>query len=221
MQASRSQIAREQLRAELMQKAIPPSYRPVAHLLVPSLIGLGVAAVAVLLLNDVRLAELWAVPITFVLGLGLEWRAHKDLLHRRVPGFQLLYDRHERSHHVVFTADDMAMRSRREMALVLMPWFAIVGVTLLLAPIALLTGWLASINSGLLVLATGVAFFLSYEWLHLAYHLPSDHPISRLPLVQRLGNLHRTHHDPQNMKRWNFNITVPLFDVLHRSLKRD
>lgn len=204
-----------------MQKAIPPSYRPVAHLLVPSLIGLGVAAVALLLLKDVRLAELWAVPITYALGLGLEWRAHKDLLHRRVPGFQLLYDRHERSHHIVFTADDMAMRSRREMALVLMPWFAIVGVTLLLAPIALLTGWLASRNSGLLVVATGVVFFLSYEWLHLAYHLPSDHPVSRLWLVQRLGNLHRTHHDPQNMKRWNFNITVPLFDVLHRSLKRD
>lgn len=217
--SSRSQTAREQLRTELMGEAIPPGYRPIVHLLCPSLIGLGVAVVALLLLKNLHLAQLWTVPITYALGLGFEWRVHKDLLHKRVPGLALLYDRHERSHHIVFTADDMAMRSRREMALVLMPWFAIVLVTLVLAPVALLVGWLVSRNCGLLVLATGVAFFVSYEWLHLAYHLPASHPISRLWLVRRLGTFHRIHHDPPNMRRWNFNVTVPLFDVLHRSLK--
>jgi hypothetical protein len=204
-----------------MRKAIPPGYSPTRHLLVPSLIGLGVAAIALGFIRDLRLVELWTVPITYVGGLGLEWRAHKDLLHRRTPPFGELYERHERSHHAVFTADDMAMRTPDECALVLMPWFAIVLVTALLLPIAGLAGWLVSRNTGLLVLCTGVAFFVSYEWLHLAYHLPADHPVSRLWLVRRLGMLHRSHHHPPNMKRWNFNVTIPLFDVLHGSLKRD
>jgi hypothetical protein len=191
--------------------------------LCPSLIGVGVAALAVALCRDLRPAELLTVPITYALGLGLEWRAHKDILHRRwpLPGFSMLYDRHEKMHHVVYPAEDMAMRGIRERALVLMPWFAIVLVTGILLPLALLTGYLTSRNRGLLVLATGALFFVSYELLHLAYHLPPEHPVARLGLIRRLRTLHRTHHHPPNMKRWNFNVTIPLFDVIHRTLKKD
>ena len=210
----------ERQRAAILAR-LPGWYSPVAHLALPSAFGLACLIFAAAHIHALRLVELWTIPITLLAAFGFEWRVHKDLLHKRMPGLELLYDRHERSHHIVFTADDMAMRSRREMALVLMPWFAIVLVTLVLAPVALLVGWLVSRNCGLLVLATGVAFFVSYEWLHLAYHLPAGHPISRLWLVRRLGTFHRIHHDPPNMRRWNFNVTVPLFDVLHRSLKGD
>jgi sterol desaturase/sphingolipid hydroxylase (fatty acid hydroxylase superfamily) len=60
-------------------------------------------------------------------------------------------------------------------------------------------------------------FFLSYEWTHLAYHLP-DGRLGRLSLVRHLRELHRRHHDPRLMKRWNFNITVPVFDVIRGTL---
>ncbi|MBK7399278.1 MAG: hypothetical protein IPJ34_24170 [Myxococcales bacterium] len=29
---------------------------------------------------------------------------------------------------------------------------------------------------------------------------------------------HRRHHHPRLMQRWNFNVTIPLFDWLHRSV---
>jgi sterol desaturase/sphingolipid hydroxylase (fatty acid hydroxylase superfamily) len=29
---------------------------------------------------------------------------------------------------------------------------------------------------------------------------------------------HRLHHDPKVMRKWNFNIGIPLFDVLFRTL---
>jgi hypothetical protein len=223
MDGSRFERAHEKLRADIVSRAISPGYQPTLHLLCPSLIGVGVAIVAVALLRDLRPVELWTVPITYVLGLGLEWRAHKDILHRRwpLPGFSMLFDRHERMHHVVYPAEDMQMRSKDERGLVLMPWFAIVLVTMLLLPLALLVGNLTTRNDGLLVLATGALFFVAYELLHLSYHLPQSHPVAKLKIIRRLSALHRTHHHPPNMKRWNFNVTVPLFDVIHGSLKRE
>jgi len=220
---SQRRLAHEKLRAELVSRNVSPGYNPTLHLLCPSALGFGVAILAAALLRDLRPVELWTVPITFVLALGLEWRAHKDILHRRwpLPGFSMLYDRHERVHHVIYPAEDMQMRSLSERALVLMPWFAIVLVTVLLLPLAFTVGALTSRNCGLLVLGTGALFFVSYELMHLSYHLPVEHPVAKLKIVRRLSELHRTHHHPPNMKRWNFNVTVPLFDVVHGTLKRE
>jgi sterol desaturase/sphingolipid hydroxylase (fatty acid hydroxylase superfamily) len=45
--------------------------------------------------------------------------------------------------------------------------------------------------------------------------LPEDHPIARLGFIAKLREHHRRHHEPRLMKRWNFNVTVPVFDWLH------
>jgi hypothetical protein len=210
--------AREQLRAQLVRTFVPPTYSPRRHLAIPTAIGLGGIATAVVLLRDLRPAELLAVPVTLLAGFGFEWRVHKDLLHRRLWPLHILYDRHERLHHVIFTEDDMGLRGRHEMALVLLPTFAIVLVLGMLLPIGLGLAQLVSRNSVLLFIATSLGFFLTYEWLHLAYHLPIDTRVGRHPLIARLRALHQRHHDPKLMKRWNFNVTVPLFDWLHRTL---
>ena len=82
----------------------------------------------------------------------------------------------------------------------------------------LLVGQLLSRSCGLLFVATSLLFFLMYEWLHLAYHIPADTWLGRNPLIAKLRARHQLHHDPRLMKRWNFNITVPLFDWLHGTL---
>jgi hypothetical protein len=199
---SRREAAREAIVA-----GIPATYNPAVHFVVPALLGASVLAASVWLLQDVRPIELLTIPITLFLGLGFEWRVHKSVLHERQP---LL-------HHVVYTYDDMTMRSSREWRLVLMPAYAIVLVFVMMAPIAAAVWYFASRNVALLHLATAMLFFLAYEWMHLAYHLPQEHPIGRLGIVRRLRELHRRHHDPRLMKRWNFNVTVPLFDWIHRS----
>ena len=208
--------AREELRAQLVSR-IPPTYSPSKHLLIPSTIGLlGITAV-LCLVHNLRLVELWTIPVTLLGGLGLEWRAHKDLLHQRRRGLEILNDRHERLHHVVFTHDDMGLRGQHEMALVLLPTFAIVPLLGMLLPLGLLLSQLAPRNCALLAVATSLAFFLLYEWLHLAYHLPPDTFIGRNPLIAGLRSLHQRHHDPRLMRRWNFNVTIPVFDWLHRT----
>jgi hypothetical protein len=127
----------------------------------------------------------------------------------------MLYVRHELYHHVIYTYDDMTMREKREWRLVLMPSYAIVLVFGMLVPLGVGLWKLFGANVALLHVATSMIFFLMYEWLHLAYHLPQDHPVARVGLLRKLRELHRRHHEPRLMKRWNFNVTVPLFDWIH------
>ena len=66
-----------------------------------------------------------------------------------------------------------------------------------------------------------MAYVLSYEWLHLAYHLPPDSFVGRLPPIRFLRRHHATHHDPRLMMRWNFNITIPLWDLVRGTYRRE
>ena len=205
-------------REALVLAGIPAHYSPLLHVLGPTLMCACVIAGSLAGLQPLGLWELGTVPLTYLGGLALEWRVHKSVLHRRVPVLATLYERHERSHHVIYTADAMEIRAYRELALVLLPWFAIVLIVVAMLPLTWLLAQLVSRNVACLFLLTSTVFFLQYEWFHMAYHLPAQHPIAKLRLVRALATLHRRHHDPRNMKRWNFSITIPLFDVLHQTL---
>ena len=60
--------------------------------------------------------------------------------------------------------------------------------------------------------ASVVLYVLTYEWLHLAYHLPADGAVGRLRATRWLRRHHQRHHHPPLMQRWNFNVTLPLWD---------
>jgi hypothetical protein len=197
---------------------IPAWYSPALHLTIPTVLGLTAMIASLFFVHQLQPLELLAVPLTLLLAFGFEWRAHQLVLHRRIPGLGVLYDRHELQHHVVFTYDDLAMRAPRELWLILMPAYAVVLVFLIELPLALLTARLFGTNAGCLFMVTSMAFFLSYEWLHCAYHLPPDSVVGRLGVIARLREHHRRHHDPRLMKRWNFNVTVPVFDWVHRTV---
>jgi hypothetical protein len=156
----------------------------------------------------------------YLLSNATEWRAHKDLLHRRRWPFQVLYDRHTPTHHRIYHTEDMAVRSRREWRLVLLPAYGVALIALGTFPLALgLSRWVGT-NVAALTLATGMLYVVSYEWLHLAYHLPQEHPVARLGWIRALRAHHARHHDPRLMQRWNFNVTVPLWDLVRGTVWR-
>jgi len=191
---------------------IPRWYSPRFHLVFPTLIGFGVMIAALTQIRELRPVELITLPLALLFMFGFEWWVHKNVLHRRLPLVGVLYERHELHHHVVYTYDDMAMRDRDERWLVLVPAYAVVLVALLNVPIAWACAALFAPNVGYLFLVTSMFFFLSYEWLHLSYHMPPDSFVGRMKVIALLREQHRRHHDPRLMKRWNFNVTVPLFD---------
>jgi hypothetical protein len=119
---------------------------------------------------------------------------------------------------MIYTTADMEVRETREFGLVMIPAFGVAGAVLVTAPWALLFAWLWSANAGWLLLVTASLYMVSYELFHLAYHLPSANPISKIGVIRRLREHHAWHHDPRLMQRWNFNVTVPLFDWIHRTI---
>ena len=55
---------------------------------------------------------------------------------------------------------------------------------------------------------------VSYEVLHLCYHAPSESFIGRLRFIRVMRTHHARHHDMRRMAHVNFNVTIPLADVV-------
>ena len=211
----------DSIRDHLRQKcvaAIPRWYSPWAHLACPSTIGIGIIVAAVLLLRQPTWLELLTVPAVWILSNAMEWRAHRYVLHERTWYAPVLYDRHTPIHHRVFVGDDMAIRSAKEFRLVLIPAFGILVIFVGVLPFAGGLWLLGARNPALLFVATSMFYVLSYEWLHLAYHAPADSFIGRTRLIAKLRRHHATHHAPELMQKWNFNVTVPLWDWLRGTI---
>lgn len=156
-----------------------------------------------------------------IYGVVRDQLAVINILHRRTWPLEFLFWRHTPEHHVIFVRDDMAMRETREFRLVLIPFYGIVAIFVLALPITAALWFPASPNLALLWVASTMGYVVSYEWLHLAYHLPDANPIGRSPLIRRLRRHHAVHHTPELMQRWNVNVTVPLGDWLLGTIHPD
>jgi hypothetical protein len=196
-------LADEKLRQKITAD-IPWWYSPWGHLAATTGIGLavlGVSSVQLVRLGTTRATDWLMVPMVLLLANFFEWRVHKKVLHRRnkyFPPMQTIYDKHTPMHHMVYVEEDMALRSTKEFRLVLIPAAGVAGIVLTASPIAFAVGRLWSAPAGWL--------------LHLCYHAPSESFIGRLAFIKVMRAHHAKHHDPRFMQKWNFNVTLPLFD---------
>jgi hypothetical protein len=203
----------ESFRQHMLAK-IPRWYSPGGHL--TGTLGVGIITLSVALgrLDAPSLLEFLTVPCAFVFANLVEWFAHRYLMHQRHFPLTVLYDRHTPEHHRVFSYDGMAIDTPRELKLVLIPAMGVLGMVLLAAPVALLVGSVLSWNVGWLFLATAGVYVVGYELSHLAYHLPERSFVYRLPFLRALREHHARHHIPSLMQRHNFNVTIPIGDLL-------
>ena len=201
-----------------MLARVPRWYSPYGHL--AGTVGIGVVAVGICLsrLRAPSALELATIPIAFAFANLVEWLAHKHLMHRRRRPFSVLFDRHTPEHHRVYHKGSMAMKSARELRLVLIPAMGVLGIVLLAAPAAFLAGVVANENVGWLFLLTSALYVVAYELTHLCYHLPESTPLYRFSAVRFLREHHAEHHATGRMQHFNFNVTVPLFDLIFRTM---
>ena len=193
-----------------LRRGIGRRYSGVLHFAFTSAVALAVIGAALSSVRSPSLLSLLTIPLTFLYANFVEWRAHRGPMHRKVRGLSLVHERHALQHHAFFTASEMQIDSARDCKMVLFPPVLIVfffGLFAVPAGFALRVA--LGPNVAALFVASAMAYFLLYEWLHLAYHLPV-----RLPGLSRLRRHHATHHDPRLMSRSNFNITFPLCDAL-------
>ena len=203
------------------EREIPARYDPRLHLAIT--FGGGALALVTCLaqLHAVRPLEWLAVPLGLLYANLVEYLGHRHPMHRPWRGLGLVYRRHAGQHHRFFSDQAMPIDRLQDLRAVLFPpllvgfFFGVFGT-----PLWWLLAHFVSANVAWLFVASGIAYFLNYEILHLAYHLPDTHPIARLGLVRRLRGLHTLHHDPRRMATSNFNITYPLGDWLFRTLRK-
>jgi hypothetical protein len=149
---------------------------------------------------------------------AVEYFAHRYPLHRPMGPLRYIHRAHAIQHHRFFTGDSpahMTTPDAHDFAVVLFGPASQLGLLGGIGlPFSLLLAHFAGRDAALLFGATSTAYFLLYEWLHLAYHLPASNPLTRLPGMARLQRHHLKHHELRLMSKWNFNITFPLFDAL-------
>jgi sterol desaturase/sphingolipid hydroxylase (fatty acid hydroxylase superfamily) len=133
-------------------------------------------------------------------------------MHHRSKVLAILFERHSQQHHRFFTHDAMQAESARDFQMVLFPPVMLAVFLGGVAPIGVGLAWLTTANIGYLFVLTGFAYFLTYEWLHLAYHQPLASRIGGSRFIARLRRHHLVHHDIERMTAVNFNITFPIAD---------
>jgi hypothetical protein len=173
-------------------------------------------------LEDVSPLEWLTLPLTFVYANLVEYWGHRIPMHHRKWGLGGVFKRHTLQHHRYFTNEAMACENHKDAIMILFPPVLIVffGVVF-----ALPAGWLLSLatttNAALLFVITSWAYFLNYEWLHLAYHLPENSVVFKLPGLRALRVHHMRHHQQSLMARFNFNISYPLGDWIFGTTYRE
>ena len=196
---------------------VPPRYSPILHLVVTSGIGLAALVAGWIAVDDFLWPHALAALGAFVVANLVEWCAHKELLHRRRRPFEILYDQHTPRHHMFYRHGSMAVGARKEWYFVLMPKRGVFGIAVLAIPLALAVGALFGADFGWTVFMTVGSYASLYEVSHLCYHLPPSHPVQRVGLIRALSRHHARHHHVRLMQKWNFNVTVPLWDFILRT----
>lgn len=195
-------------------------YNPYLHLLAPSLFGLGAIIGAIIIMSEVSLLAVLTIPITFYTANAIEWWAHKNLLHKETRIARPLWEQHTK-HHEWFTYDSMEITHMTDLQFVLMPAWGVAMIVVFLLMTTLPIALVFSTNVAALFLITAVGYVISYEWLHLVYHLPETHFLFRLPGIRFLQGHHRTHHDRMLMDEANFNVTFPFADFIMKTDKNE
>ncbi|MBI4820004.1 MAG: fatty acid hydroxylase [Deltaproteobacteria bacterium] len=197
---------------------LPKTYRPVFHLLGPATVG-SIAWIACAATLGGPSWKWILVPVLLVAANAFEWHAHRGFLHTLGKGrARRLYEDHTALHHRIYWSRRMALRDWRELQFILVPAsavYAMLGFNALIGVLIALT--LDPVTARLFFMSL-VAYALGYEWLHLSYHLPANHPIGRLGAIRWLARHHSIHHDPRIMRTKNMNVTVPLWDLVRGTM---
>jgi hypothetical protein len=209
-------------RARYRAEEIGPRYSGVAHFLFTTFAALGFIVAALSGVRAPAWRELLVVPIAFLVANAGEYFGHRGPMHHRTRGLGVIFKRHTLQHHHFFTHEAMSYESSRDVKMVLFPWYMIVfffgGMAL---PLGAAVWAIFGANVARLFVATLVAYYLTYEWLHFAYHLDPDSFLGRRSLVAALRRHHTVHHDLQRMTSCNFNITFPICDAVFGTTARD
>jgi len=191
---------------------VPSWYSGWAHLAVITGVCLASSGGLLLTLGALQAWHLLTVPFAFIVSNFVEYVAHRWPMHRPTMFGKRIYKKHAAVHHRYFTYEDMVLEDSRDLFEILTSPRHVVSFLLFsvipVSAVLCLVAW----NVGVLFAATAIMYYLVYEWMHLASHMPGSHWLPSLPGVRSLCHHHREHHNTRLMREYNFNIAFPLCD---------
>jgi len=199
---------------------IPAGFSAKRQIAQTASIAAALLAVAAALAWGAPARDWLVVPAFWVFANFFEWTVHRFPMHRAlVP--RIMYRNHAGIHHGSFTADTMEIAEPRELSLVMMPWYTIVMLLVAASPVAVLAGLVGGRHLVGIFYIAALTYFVFYEAVHALYHLPTT-TLARLRILApggrgifaRMRAHHAHHHQPRRMAHVNFNVTVPLADLV-------
>lgn len=204
------------VRDRFRKNEIPRYYHPLAHIIINFGILLGLSGYFISRLDNVLWFEWLWLLVLLIFGNVAVFLIHKFPLHKK--GFFLgsySYHKHTIQHHSFFQKERPEFDSWRDFYIVFFPPEVVIGFALFFLPIVyFVTSLFLGTNSVNLILLGSTGYFLLYEVVHFASHLPEDHWVLKIPHFKSMWNHHRLHHDPKLMGEYNFNIVYKLSDKL-------
>jgi len=202
---------------------IPAGYSPWRHMALTLALASVLGALAMALASRARPTDWLLLPVFLVIANFIEWMVHRHPMHRPLRP-RIMYRNHAQLHHLAFTDGHMVIGPTRDLGLIMMPWYTMLGLFALASPVMIVAGLLRGRGLAGVFLLGAVGYFLCYELLHALYHLPDatlDRAgIGRLRAFRRLQAHHRHHHILGRMAAVNFNVTFPLMDRLLGTLEK-
>ncbi len=198
------------------RRGVPSGYSGWTHLAVITGVCLASTALFLYFLGPMVWWHYLVLPVSFVVANFVEYCAHRWPMHHPVRNgfFKHIYKQHAGIHHRYFTYENMVLDDPRDLREILSTPRHISGFLLMIVVPTMAFLSLMSWNIGLLFGATSIMYYLFYEWVHLASHMPPNHWIPSLPVLRGLCHHHKEHHQTRLMREYNFNIAFPLFDYV-------
>ena len=208
-------------RKQIQDEHIPAGYNPTLHIVACAVSSVAPIVVALWQLHDVALWHLSAFFGTIIITNGGEYLLHRVPFHTPLRGpLRALYHRHTTMHHNMFDHETMPYTSPRDLKWMLLPAWGYTAVLIIMSPVFALL-YSVEPNLAWMMLIAQSLYYIVYEVLHTASHLPPEHWLARPRVVRWASRHHTVHHNPKLMRRYNFNFALPLFDLLLNTLHVD
>lgn len=176
--------------------------------------------ISISFLNNIHPLELLIIPITVLLGNFFEYLIHKGPMHHPKKGVAIIYTNHTILHHNLFIENAMPYENQIDFKMILLsPLMLFIVLCILTIPNGFLLVQYVSLNVGLLFIASSVCYLLLYEIFHLMCHLKDNSFFYKIQFISNMRLRHGIHHDMKIMTEKNFNIFLPVYDILFNTIK--
>lgn len=193
------------------------------HLLKTLLVASCIVAAGAFLARDAAWFSWLGVPVFWLVANLFEWAVHRYPMHHPSTP-RMLYISHALIHHNAFAGADMEIDDVTELSTVMMPWYTLILIFVMAAPIAVVAALLGGPTLAGVFLVASVGYFLVYETIHTLHHVPKvwldARRWGRSSFLAWLRRHHHRHHQLEHMTRINFNVTLPLADALMGTYER-